>query len=129
MNALKPYKDTVKKPWGQEIWLSLTGRHCLKVIEMKAGHRSSLQHHEEKEETNYIVSGELDLEIENEAGEMETHRLRAGDFFRVMPPKKHRVNAVTDIVMVEGSTPEVDDVIRHADDAGRGDGRIDSEHK
>ena len=118
----------VTKPWGREIWLELNGRYCYKRIEMRAGHKSSLQHHELKLETNFIEKGELVLMIENESGAMTGHKLKAGDYFTVAPPRMHRVIAVTDIVLMEVSTPEVDDVVRHADDAGRSDGRIESEH-
>ena len=54
--------------------------------------------------------------------------MKAGDFFTVEPPKKHRVIAITDIILQEVSTPEVDDVIRIEDDTNRGDGRLEHEH-
>ena len=50
------------------------------------------------------------------------------DFFTVISPKKHRVIAITDIILQEVSTPEVDDVIRIEDDNERKNGRIESEH-
>jgi mannose-6-phosphate isomerase len=127
--AINTEMKVVTKPWGEENWLQLNDRYCFKRIVMKAGHRSSLQHHEKKHETNFIVSGKVALEIQNGDGEMETWHLGPGDLFTVPPPRIHRVNALTDIVMLEVSTPEVDDVVRHADDAGRGDGRIESEHQ
>jgi mannose-6-phosphate isomerase len=40
----------------------------------------------------------------------------------------HRVNAVRKTSLLEVSTPELDDVIRIEDDAGRRDGWIASEH-
>ena len=55
--------------------------------------------------------------------------MKSGDFFTVEPPKKHRVMAITDIILQEVSTPEVDDVIRISDDSGRGSGKIEHEHK
>jgi hypothetical protein len=35
---------------------------------------------------------------------------------------------LTDLILQEVSTPEVDDIIRIHDDAGRGRGKIDLEH-
>ncbi len=67
--------------------------------------------------------------LENDSGEIEKFMVKAGDHFNVVPPKKHRVIAITDLVLQEVSTPEVDDVVRIEDDAGRGDGRIESEHQ
>lgn len=118
----------VTKPWGREIWLELNSCYCYKRIEMKAGHRSSLQFHDRKLETNYIESGEVELHLQDENGEIQRRQLKAGEHFTVVPPRVHRVVALTDIVLMEVSTPEVDDVHRLADDARRGDGRIESEH-
>jgi len=50
------------------------------------------------------------------------------DFFTVLPLRKHRIVALTDIILQEVSTPEVDDVIRLDDDESRPSGRIESEH-
>lgn len=55
--------------------------------------------------------------------------LREGDIVHVRPGALHRVEAITDIVLVEVSTPELDDVIRVADDFNRGNGRITAEHE
>ena len=54
--------------------------------------------------------------------------MKAGEYFNVTPPKKHRVIAITDIILQEVSTPEVDDVIRLEDDTNRADGRLEHEH-
>ena len=49
--------------------------------------------------------------LENDEGIIEKKVIGPGDFFNVIPPKKHRVIALTDLIMQEVSTPEVDDVI------------------
>jgi len=67
--------------------------------------------------------------LENDDGVVEKKSMRAGDFFNVGPPKKHRVIAITDLILQEVSTPEVDDVIRIEDDAGRPNGKIEEEHR
>lgn len=118
----------VIKPWGREEWLELNDKYCYKRIYINAGTRTSFQYHEKKRETNYIIAGEAEVWLENDNGVVEKKQMKAGDFFNVSPPKKHRVIAITDIILQEVSTPEVDDVIRIQDDAGRPDGRIDTEH-
>lgn len=123
----------VKKPWGKEIWLELwqdnQGRgYCYKRIYIDKGTRTSYQYHERKIETNFIVQGEAEVWLENNYGKVEKKVMRAGDSFTVLPPKKHRVIALTDLILQEVSTPEVDDVIRIHDDSGRGHGKIDEEH-
>ena len=119
----------VVKPWGREVWLELNGRYCYKRLYINAGTRTSFQFHHKKLETNYIIAGEAEIWLENDMGVVEKLHMVAGDFFSVIPPRKHRVVAITDIILQEVSTPEVDDVVRIEDDSARPDGRIDSEHK
>ena len=124
----KPAK-VVNKPWGREEWLNLDERGCYKRILITRGTKTSFQYHERKEETNYIVSGQAEFWLENDLGEIEKKTCGPGTFMTVKPPKKHRVIALTDLILLETSTPEVDDVIRISDDYQRPGGRIDSEHK
>jgi NDP-sugar pyrophosphorylase family protein/mannose-6-phosphate isomerase-like protein (cupin superfamily) len=119
----------VHKPWGKEEWLELNDRYCYKRIYINAGYKTSFQYHLQKRETNYIIDGTAEVWLENDKGEIEKKIMKAGDFFNVSPPKKHRVIAITDIILQEVSTPEVDDVIRINDEFNRSDGKIESEHK
>lgn len=118
----------VSKPWGKEIWLELNDKYCYKRIYINAGTRTSYQYHNNKLETNYIIDGEAEVWLENDEGVVENNVMKKDDFFTVVPPRKHRVIALTDLILQEVSTPEVDDVIRIDDDSDRGDGKIDSEH-
>jgi hypothetical protein len=58
-----------------------------------------------------------------------TQQIFEGLVFHIKPGEIHRVEAITDITLIEASTPEVDDVIRLHDDEGRANGRIDSEYE
>ena len=118
----------VTKPWGKEIWLELNDSYCYKRIYINAGHQTSFQYHEKKLETNYIIEGEAEVWLENNEGVIIKKNMFKDDYFTVRPPKKHRVIAITDIILQEVSTPEVDDVIRIEDDSDRGNGKITSEH-
>jgi len=134
MNNLKkwtPQKETkvVTKPWGKEVWLELNDRYCYKRIYINAGTKTSFQYHNKKIETNYIIEGKAEVWLENNKGVLNKFIMKAGDFFNVTPPKKHRVIAITDIVLQEVSTPEVDDVIRIEDDTKRPNGKIEKEHQ
>lgn len=120
---------TVYKPWGKEEWLELNDRYCYKRIYINAGYKTSYQYHEFKRETNFIISGEAEVWLENDEGAVEKKIMKAGEYFNVTPPKKHRVIALTDIILQEVSTPEVDDVIRIEDDANRASGRLEGEHQ
>lgn len=120
---------TVFKPWGKEEWLELNDKYCYKRIYINAGYKTSYQYHNQKRETNYIISGEAEIWLENDNGEVEKKVMRAGEYFNVTPPKKHRVIALTDIILQEVSTPEVDDVVRLEDDTNRQSGKIQGEHE
>jgi quercetin dioxygenase-like cupin family protein len=132
---------TVDKPWGSEVWYTRNlpdVPYALKRIRMTEGHQSSLQSHRQKLETNYVIEGEAtvlsganapdDLNATIDLGDLTTtvHRPRSG--WSNPPGELHRVIARSDYTSIEVSTPELDDVIRWQDDAGRGHGRIESEH-
>ena len=141
---------TVTKPWGNELWIADGVRtpYALKRILFKAGFRSSLQVHKYKYETNYVLSGTGVLQLRSEIFNCEDYlassqqslileeslqtlkdiQIRSGDVIDVKPGQIHRVIATTDLVFIEASTIELDDVIRLSDDASRGHGKIESEH-
>ena len=118
----------VHKPWGKEEWLELNDAYCYKRIYINAGYKTSYQYHNFKKETNYIIEGKAEVWLEDDEGIVQKKIMSAGDFFNVTPPKKHRVIAITDIILQEVSTPEVDDVFRINDEFNREDGKIESEH-
>lgn len=120
---------TIHKPWGREEWLELNESYCYKRIYINAGYKTSYQYHHFKRETNYIISGQAEIWLENDKGIIEKKIMGPGEYFNVTPPKKHRVIALTDIILQEVSTPEVDDVIRIEDDTNRINGKIDGEHQ
>ena len=112
----------VNKPWGYEKWIT-EGRYVFKEIFIRGGCKSSLQYHDIKEETNYVIRGLGILYKDNSKLDLVPET-----FFHILPKEVHRVEAVTDLLMVEASTPEVNDIVRLQDDWQRGDGRIESEH-
>jgi len=129
----------VSKPWGWEVWMELNDHYCYKRIYVNQGHQTSLQYHRQKLETNYIIDGEAEVWMQDSSGEtifklngisyhFSVTSRGKDDFFTVRPPTIHRIKALTNLVLQEVSTPEVDDVIRLQDDAGRVSGRINSEH-
>jgi mannose-6-phosphate isomerase len=121
----------VTKGWGHELWLVPEGAPFgFKMISINAGQRTSLQYHERKEEANLLLRGSAVLWTADRPGDpVHKQDLREGDIVHVRAGAVHRIEAVTDIVLVEVSTPELDDVIRIADDFNRGDGRIEAEHQ
>ncbi len=109
----------VDKPWGYELRWAITDRYLGKLIHVDAGHQLSLQYHVQKDEALFVLSGDLDLVLEDDSGEVRTHRLTAGMSARVRPGRRHRFVAVSDVDLCEVSSPEIDDVVRLEDSYGR----------
>jgi mannose-6-phosphate isomerase len=108
----------VDKPWGYELRWALTDRYVGKVIHVDAGHRLSLQFHHVKDETIYLWSGRLLFEMK-EGDALVQRELKPGECVHVPPTTIHRMTAIEDCEIFEVSTPELDDVVRVADDYGR----------
>ena len=49
----------VSKPWGSELWFAHTDRYAGKILRVRAGCRLSVQFHEEKDETSFVLSGRV----------------------------------------------------------------------
>lgn len=105
---------TVEKPWGREVWWALTDGYCAKVIEVKRGHALSLQYHKQKVETMLFLQGSGFMRVNS-----ERRAVYPGMVVHVEPGTVHRVWASTDLLLVEVSTTELDDVVRLADEYGR----------
>jgi len=109
----------VPKPWGHELIWAHTERYVGKVLVIEAGKRLSLQRHEVKDESIYVLSGRLRLLLEDDAGEVWSEELGPGDHRRVETGRIHRYEAIERVELMEVSTPELDDVVRLEDDYGR----------
>ncbi|HEY9425707.1 MAG TPA: cupin domain-containing protein [Gemmatimonadaceae bacterium] len=108
----------VPKPWGHEIIWAHTDRYVGKVLHINAGHALSVQYHERKDETVYLLAGELIYWVKLD-GEMRDMKLKVGEAFRITPGTVHYMEAVTDCDVLEASTPDLDDVVRISDRYGR----------
>jgi mannose-6-phosphate isomerase len=111
----------VEKPWGHEIWWAQNEHYAGKLLHVKAGHQLSLQMHREKDETSYLLSGRLRLTHGPNADELTTEEIDPGFSWRVKPGTVHTIEALEDAVVLEASTPQVDDVVRLKDRYGRQD--------
>ena len=141
----------INKPWGYEKWIadgSPDFKYALKEILFRANFKSSIQFHEFKEETNYIQQGKgilyysatsIDVkkfrqgrysedDINKIISNLQKQELTPGMVFHVKPGIIHRVEAVEDLILIESSTIELDDVYRINDEWKRHDGKIESEH-
>ena len=110
----------VDKPWGhEELFALVEGRYCGKALHVTAGHALSLQYHERKDEVIALQSGRAQLEVGASEDAMDTFELAPGERVHLAPGVRHRITALTDVVLLEASTTELDDVVRLEDRYGR----------
>lgn len=111
--------ERVEKPWGHElIWAAAPG-YVGKVLVVKAGHALSLQYHERKDETLHLLRGSVKLWVGMSPDDLREQPFTEGDSFRLLPGTLHRLEAVSDVEILEASTPELEDVVRVRDRYGR----------
>jgi mannose-6-phosphate isomerase-like protein (cupin superfamily) len=109
----------VPKPWGHEIIWAHTDRYVGKILHIKAGHALSVQYHNRKDETVYLLAGQLIYRVQEDGAELRDVQLKVGEAYRVTPGTVHDMQAVTDCDVLEASTPDLDDVVRLSDRYGR----------
>jgi mannose-6-phosphate isomerase-like protein (cupin superfamily) len=116
--ACEPEK--VEKPWGHELIWAKTDRYAGKILFVKAGESLSLQFHNVKDESWYVLSGRAELELGGPGERMlNSEVIAAGTAFHFPPGTVHRLTAVEDTTIFEVSTPQLDDVVRLEDRYGR----------
>ena len=105
----------VEKPWGHELWWAQTESYAGKLLYVNAGHELSLQFHREKDETSYLLSGRMRLTSGPTADDLKEEEIGPGHAWRIEPGTVHSVKAIEDSVVLEASTPHLDDVVRLRD--------------
>jgi mannose-6-phosphate isomerase len=109
----------VPKPWGHELIWAYTDRYVGKILHVKAGESLSLQYHERKDETIHLLNGEMRFWVGPSVEELKEVPFPQGESYRITVGTVHRMQAVTDIDILEASTADLDDVVRLEDRYGR----------
>lgn len=111
-----------EKPWGYELhWVPADAPYMGKVLHIDAGKRLSLQIHDEKQESWFLMNGEALVIWENNQGELIETKLEKGVGYSTKVGQKHRLKGVTDCDIIEVSTPELGTTWRLEDDYSRPD--------
>ena len=111
--------QVIEKPWGREEVIEINDKYMVKKLTMWKDHRCSLQLHNHKKETIYVLSGQLRIisgpDQDNLTGKIYT----VGESITISPGVVHRMEGAKDSVYLEASTPEMNDVVRLVDDYDR----------
>jgi quercetin dioxygenase-like cupin family protein len=111
-----PYR--VEKPWGYELIWARTDRYVGKILHIDPGHVLSLQYHNRKDESIYVLKGEIILRLQ-QGDTLIERQMKEGEAFHIEPKVVHQFEAVDASDLLEASTPEIDDVVRLKDRYGR----------
>lgn len=97
----------VNKRWGKEYLLDVTKNYAMKRLQIDAGKNISLQYHVKKHETWHIVNGCGVAKVDG-----KEFRVNVGDTVRIPAGTMHQVMAITNLIIIESSTTELDDIVR-----------------
>lgn len=115
-----PFALKIKKPWGHEfIFTQSDLPYTGKILHIKAGKRLSLQIHDAKQESCFLINGRCNLIIENSKGNLETIQIKPKNGYTIKIGQKHRFQAITNCNIFEVSTPEIGITYRLEDDYDR----------
>lgn len=107
------------REWGDEILLALSPRqYSMKLLRIRAGKGGGLQYHRHKDEADYIVSGTLLVRFQGSDGLLTQRILGPGECVRFPTGAIHQTEAITDVVIIEVSTPHFNDRVRVEDRFG-----------
>ena len=109
----------IEKPWGNEEVIEINDKYMMKKLTMLKGHRCSLQLHNHKKETIYVLSGQLKIISGPDQDKLTGKIYSEGESITISPGVVHRMEGVEDSIYLEASTPEMDDVVRLVDDYER----------
>lgn len=114
------YVKRVEKPWGYEIhWVAENEPYIGKVLHINAGSRLSLQIHDQKQESWFLMQGEAKVIWSNSSDELIETVFEKGKGYSTKIGQKHRLVGITDCDILEVSTPEKGITWRLEDDYQR----------
>lgn len=110
---VEPFTPQVlTREWGTETFVAETPTYLGKVNRMRAGTAGGLQIHVDKDETFYLYEGRAYVDYDDGTGALTRVEMEPGEAYHIPPGAVHRVEAITDCVFFEASTPHYDDRIR-----------------
>lgn len=118
---IDPHAEKINKPWGWEIHWAKEPDYVGKFLHINKGKRFSLQYHDQKIETQILISGKVTYWLDNDQGELTSVNMEIGKGYTVVPFQRHRMEAFEDSEIVEVSTSEKGTTYRLEDDYNRTD--------
>lgn len=116
----EPYVKKVEKPWGYELhFVPQDMPYMGKILHIEAGKKLSLQSHDQKEESWFLMRGRAKIIWDSENGELVETEMERGSGYTCRTNQRHRLVGITDCDIIEVSTPEQGTTYRLEDDYNR----------
>ena len=96
--------EVYPKVWGEEHWITNNEKYCGKKMLINEGFYCSYHMHKVKEETFYVLQGELEVIHEG-----KYYVVKEGETFHVKPREYHSFRALQNTVFFEFSTQHFDE--------------------
>lgn len=115
-----PYVKKIEKPWGYELhWTPADKPYMGKLLHINKGAKLSLQYHDQKQESWFIINGRGKVIWDNNKGKLIETELQKGQGYTCHLGQRHRLAGITDCDIIEVSTPEAGTTWRLEDDYKR----------
>ena len=108
----------IEKPWGIEYIIFTNELYTFKLLLVYKGEKLSKQYHQKKHETLFFSGGKAKITINDKDYYPPAFTDLDGienKSFIIPPGTIHRIEAITDCLIYEASTSELDDVVRLED--------------
>lgn len=101
----------VKKNWGTEEIIVNNDKYCAKIMALFPNGKLSLQWHKEKQETFFVLNGELHLDRFEKDGTKVTDILIEGESVTILPCQAHSFYnpGLSNVMFLEISTEHKDE--------------------
>lgn len=95
-----------EKGWGRELWIANSDLYCGKVLVLNKGKKCSIHYHKIKDETFYIQSGTVRMDIypEGYPGKLERLIMKPGEVLHIPQLLPHQFYGIEDSEIIEIST-------------------------
>ena len=121
MKIINKYINKIEKPWGYEIIFTPLGLPYVgKILHINTGKKLSLQYHDKKLETQYLLNGKCMRIEDDDSGQLKETEMKQNNGYTININQRHRLIAISDCEILEVSTPEIGNTYRLEDDYGRG---------
>lgn len=116
----QPYIKKIEKPWGYELhWVTADKPYMGKLLHINAGVRLSLQMHDQKQESWFLINGQAKVIWDDSSGNLIETELKRDQGYSCAIGQRHRLAGITDCDIIEVSTPETGTTLRLDDDYKR----------